>query len=336
MARDLASDEAVRVLCRLGSALLASAEDFWGRSAEIGFRYLRSTLGFVAQRPLADDLPGHMLRETRHYLTEMAMVPGLALERLGTELGVGGDAARDAPATYRVEGRSLMLPVRVRDAAQGMALYPVSARAAQGVLDERGVPFRVVDLGRDRTPLAIFALRNREGDLGSPDELGAAFFVAPEADPSAVGMYIVDFPGSERFSCAAGREIWGYAKRESTLDFAWTETEAACSVGSVGDGGPAFTIAFPRGGSGASSAIPFTTYTLRDGRPHRTVFIRSGRGERIRADGDGVRLELGETTASAQDPLGRMLRVLGVPEARPLLHAWTEHVAIEFGPAVPL
>ena len=116
-----------------------------------------------------------------------------------------------------------MLPVRIRDASQGLAVYRVGRKAVQAVLDEECSAFRAVDLGSDDTALEVFVVDYREGDLGSHRELGVNFFVTLKSQPyQAPGMYIKELPVDRRFTFTA-RKIWGYPKTLADLEFeTWT------------------------------------------------------------------------------------------------------------------
>lgn len=325
------------VWTRLGMAMVDSTLDFWGRSLEIGGRYVAKTLedASVAGRgtPASADFVGAFLKEARHYATEMALVPWLALERFGDGLRSADQLGTPGKTVYPdIDGHRVVLPVRVLDAAQGMALYAVSIDAVQAFLTETGAPFRPVTLGRGRTGLSIFGVHHREGDLGSYDEIGVALHVAPREDPLAVGLYIVDFPVNARFPRLAGRDIWGYAKSEAIVELTLEATQATWRLGRPGAHQPLLIITFPRGGHGASTAVPLPTYTLSGaGDIIRTVITRTGRGERIRAHGRGVRLELSHPVAGADDAIWKLLHRLDVADSPPMIHAWTEHMSAEFG-----
>jgi hypothetical protein len=343
MASTRARSAPAAVWTRLGMAMVDSALDFWGRSLEIGARYVGNSLADASiaggGTPASADFAGAFLKELRHYAAEMALVPWLALERFGDGLRSGDALGEPGMAVHVVDGHRVVLPVRVLDAAQGMALYAVSIEAVQAILTDTGAPFRPVDLGRGRTALSIFGVHHREGDLGSYDEVGVAFHVAPREDPLAVGLYIIDFPVNAPFPLLAGKAIWGYAKSEATVDVALETTRAAWRLTRPGARQPVLTVSFPRGGHGASTAIPFPTYTLPGVASTdvvRAVVTRTGRGERIRAHGRGVRLELGDPAANASDPLWKILDRLGVADSQPMVHAWTEHMSAEFGLPVTL
>jgi Acetoacetate decarboxylase (ADC) len=327
---------------QLGLASIDSGMDCWSRAWEIVSRYFKqagvNALGAGAGSPyVSGDILQSFIREYRNSVMEMAVVPWLVAERFGAELGeVDHAASRLCERTWSIQNKPVMLPVRIRDASQGVAIYAVSASLVQKTLDEKHEPFRALELGRGRTPLVIFIMHYREGDLGTHNELGIAFLVTPKHDPSAMpGVYLRAAPVNEAFTYHAGREIWGYRKsvmKGLTLEH---DGNRACCILREG-GHELLTITLPRGGSGSSTAIPIHTYTLIDHIPHRTIFMRSGRGEYIQAGGRHVELTLGaeKDLGSDDDDLGqtiRLLRSLGLPQRSPILHAWTENMSGEFG-----
>jgi hypothetical protein len=327
---------------QLGLASINAGMDCWSRAWEIVSSHLKqanvNTLGAGAGSPyVSSDIFQSFTRAYRNYVMEMAVVPWLAAERFGAELGEADYAAsRSREGAWFIQNKPVMLPVRIRDASQGVVIYSVSASLIQKTLDEKYEPFRALELGRGQTPLVIFIMHYREGDLGTHDELGIAFLVTPKHDPSAMpGVYLRAAPVNEAFTYHAGREIWGYRKTVMKgLTFEYAGKSACCILRAGGH--ELLTITLPRSGSSSSTAIPIHTYTLIDHIPHRTIFMRSGRGEYIQAGGRQVELTLGaeKYLDSDDDDLGHtlgLLRTLGLPQRSPLLHAWTEHMSGEFG-----
>ena len=136
---------------------------------------------------------------------------------------------------------------------------------------------------------------------------------------------MLDEPVTGHFACRAGVEIWGDPKTEERLDFDDSGAALACTLVRAGSGVRVLTIALPRGGTGASANVPLTLYTRLGDRLHASRLQRSGRGERVRADGAGVSLTLHDDA----DPLSFALQSLGLPETAPILHAWTERMSAQ-------
>jgi hypothetical protein len=319
-----------RQLAGIGSAAMLSAAELWSRWLEIGARHARAV-----DEPPSDPPPSTVptvWTAARHLWTELAMAPWLCLERFGEELE---RRASPAARVYTIQGRPLILPVRVHDAAQGLAVYLVSTARANAILAARRVPAHAVVVGGGMAAVAVFGVRYRVSDLGAFEEMGVAVVAAPDVDPWAIGLYILAHPVTGSFSREAGNVVWGYPKTVETIDCAWGPRDVTWTLRGSPGGPPVVTVTFPRGGRGASVAVPLPTYTLLDGTLHRTVFTRTGRGERIRAGGEGIALSLGAPTPERADGGWAILDGLGAG-ARPILSSWTEHLSGAFGPPTPI
>jgi hypothetical protein len=315
---------------------------------------MSNTVAGQGTTPPAGDMVSTIVNTYKHYAAELAIVPWLAAVRFEAELASGASrgaghrpgktlAREEKPGTFARGGKSVTLPVSVRDAKHGLAIYAVPTAAGQRSVDEDGKHFKVVELGRGQTPLAIFIIDQRDGDLGTYGEFGIAFFVTPRDEPWAMpGWYIKTSPVNDPFSRDAGNHLWSYRKTtEYDLAFTYEDDQhVRCTLSR----GPyrVLTISLPRGGSGSSTAIPWYTYTvgngtrLPEGMPHRTIFTHTGRGERVRAGGAGVKLEPGSATENAHDRLWKLVYDLGLTEnSHPFLHSWTEHLSGEFGSPSP-
>jgi hypothetical protein len=288
----------------------------------------------------------------------MALVPFLSAARFSKE--VDADEERSAARTvYRVDetagtvtgprGKELRLPARVVDASQGTAVYMVERQRAQSILDDHspsGVsPFIAVDTGRNRTPFVVFAVEYRKSDLGDDYlEFGTGFTVVPRHNPRAVpGLYVRNLLVNNRFSWATGG-IWGYPKSLGRLDVNKTDSRFRVRVlrEPESEGGALVTAWFPRGGSGSTTQIPLSSYTLKAPQnapddpatvPHETVFLRTGRGERIRQGGEGVEVRLSSTRDDRADDVWSVLDALEIKDKPPVAHSWTERMSGEFFPS---
>jgi hypothetical protein len=325
-------------LTRLGRALVASGTTFWTRSLEIGLRHARllpdPAAGTGKRVPLPDGGGRALVDAYRHYASEMALVPWLALDQLGAELAGGGEPRAPHPAV--VAGKTVPIPTRVRRAMQGLAVYAVPAPAALRLLQARRIPFAPVPLGFARAAVAVTGARYASSDLGAHDEIGVALLVTPRSRPWAPGLHFLELPVNGHLSCEAGKAIWGYPKTEETLEMTSDRSRVAWTLRAERGGARVLTLGFPRGGGGSSTSIPLRTYTLFEGKAHRTVFTRTGRGERILAGTGPVTLSLGAPGTRRRHRVVETLRQLGLPGAPLILHAWTEAMSGEFGPPLLL
>ena len=227
---------------------------------------------------------------------------------------------------YEIQGRVVELPAVVRDASSGSVMYMVDRAAAQKLIPDA---FEAVEAAPGQTQLTLVIVDYRDNDLGDYDEVGIVFFVKPTGRPEAeLGSYIYKLPVNQSFTCEAGCRIWGFPKSVEEIDFAYADDSATCRL--TMDGQHVLTLTVPRGGDGETPDEQAVGYTLIEGVPHSNVFTRGGRGEQTVPGGEGVVLELGD------HPIAGELRSLGLPNAAPLLSAWSEHMTGSFGASTKL
>jgi len=234
--------------------------------------------------------------------------------------------------SFEIQGRTVTLPVVVRDASNASATFLVSSAAARAWIPDGA--FEVAELWPGRALLSIAAIDYRDNDLGDYDEVSLALFVRPRgakrgwpvlgtvADfvQGRLGTYIHRLPVNQSFTCEAGKTIWGFPKtvEEIALEDRGGRFHCRLSV----DGVHALSISFPRGGSGSMPERELISYTYLHGVPHRTRAQMGGEGFAMRFG--GAELVLGS------HPLANDLRLLGLPR-RALFTTWTEHMHASFG-----
>jgi hypothetical protein len=185
-----------------------------------------------------------------------------------------------------------------------------------------------VETAPGRCHLVIAVIDYRENDLGDYREVGISLFVTPRGDDAAeAGTYIVHLPVDQEFTCAAGKAIWGFPKTVQDIDFERGDGRLTTTLRM--DGALALRLTIPATGDDEMPSLPMTSYTVIDGVPHAVPFAQGGAGSAVRADGEGVELELGD------HPVGRELAALGLP-APAVLTTWTEHMRGTFEAPRPL
>ena len=146
-----------------------------------------------------------------------------------TSVDATPDAAPDQ-GPWQVLGRTIGLPVEVRRAAQWGVQYLVPAAAAQRIVDPTGLEVTGPLPGRALMALAV--CRYDDTDLDAYHEVAVSFVVRPHDAPpgrsaldrvrefasGSIGAYIHRLPVDQEFTCAAGRDIWGYPKWMTTID----------------------------------------------------------------------------------------------------------------------
>lgn len=226
--------------------------------------------------------------------------------------------------TYEIASQTVALPVLVRDASAGTAMFDVDRDAAQALVP--GEAFTVVESAPGRAQLNLATIDYRDNDLGDYLEVGITLFVEPVGGGEA-GTFITHLPVDQQFTCEAGRGIWGFPKSVEEITTAYTDDSVTTTLEM--DSQLVFRLALPRGGSDEMPDMAMTTYTYIDGAPHATAFSQGGRGSQVAVGGDGIELELGT------HPIAAALRSLGLPVAA-VLSTWTEHMHGSFGVPTPL
>lgn len=197
-----------------------------------------------------------------------------------------------------VEGREIALPVVVRDATVVTASFVVPAAGIRRLLDPR---LEVAAL-LGRTLCIVTCVEYRDNDLGRYDEVGVAFLVrCPHVSPR-VGAYIHRLPVTTAFSCAAGREVWGFPK--IVADIRRSDARGRRTTTLIVDGAHALTLAVRVSGRRRVPERPLDAFAVRDGVLWRTPFASS-------AEGLGVRIG-GASLALGAHPIADELRALGL------------------------
>ena len=224
----------------------------------------------------------------------------------------------------RVLDRDVELPVEVRDASAATVIWEVDAAALTALLPTDQV--EVIESAPDRAQFALALVDYRDNDLGSYLEVGFIAFVRPRQGGKD-GTFILRLPVDGEFTCAAGRQVWGFPKTVEDIGFDVADDHAVVTLSSGGE--LVLRVRVPRGGDEPMPAMPMASYTVKDGRLHATRFTQGGEQTGITFGDEGVELELGS------HPWAKELETLGLP-APAVLATWNEHMRATFDEAVPV
>jgi hypothetical protein len=234
------------------------------------------------------------------------------------------DRGRDVTTEYTIQGRTVAIPVEVRDARSWFATFAVPFDAARSLIDYSGlVPASPVP-GRALVSLAF--VDYTDGDLDPYHEVAVAVLVGePGAGPSRkpAGAFIHQLPVDQSFTCEAGREMWGFPKFIADIDI-WPGDRGAASVTLTHDGAHVLRLSVGAGVSLPSRGAALDAFSHRDGVLRRTRWSLAGEGSRMRPG--GARVELGD------HPIAQELRGLGFPH-RALMSGSLTNVRMEFAAA---
>jgi hypothetical protein len=232
-------------------------------------------------------------------------------------------ATRGEATSYEVLGRTVGLPVEVRAAAQWTVQYLVPLTAAQRLVDPTGLEATGPLPGRALVALAV--CRYDDTDLDSYHEVALSVVVRPHDAPrrasmahrlrefgqGAIGAYIHRLPVDQEFTCAAGRDVWGFPKWITTIDIdeprsSDPQSGSSTTVRLVDDGTHILTLAMSSNGPVRLPAHAAPSYSFRDGVLRRTEWTTTS---------EGVSGRLGGTTMALGDhPMADELRSLGLPK----------------------
>jgi Acetoacetate decarboxylase (ADC) len=243
----------------------------------------------------------------------------------------------DAP-TWTVLGRRIGVPVEVRVARQWSVQYLVPATAAQRLIAASGLEVTGPVPGRALMALAV--CRYDDTDLDPYHEVAMSFVVrrhdAPPRRPAFrrveeffrgdLGAYIHRLPVDQAFSCAAGRDIWGFPKWVTAIDIdepATGDRHSGVTVRLLDADRHVLSLTVFGGGPLALPAAAPPTYSF-DGRVlRRTPWTTATSG--VSGRPGGARLVLGE------HPMADELRSLGLPK-RALFSSSARQMSASFGP----
>lgn len=225
--------------------------------------------------------------------------------------------------TARFSIGELELPVRYTDGSALACIYRVDVAAARAVLPSDCFEPLVVG---GKALVQLMALEYRETSVGPHNELGVLVLVHRHGSvPSAVrallspasvenaGWFIVNLPVTTGFTCASGRELWGFPNYVTRIDTEFDRDAVQVILGDelVLEHRARFGVTMP--------APPYVFFSQREGRLIRTVVpvehkLRMGgsRSVRVRVTGDG--------------PTAETVRRLGLEARRPMMVARTDHL----------
>lgn len=242
---------------------------------------------------------------------------------------VEADPATDGEG-YVIDGQVVTMPVEVRSARQASATFLVDHAAATRVIADSGLTPRKLPRGKALASIAL--IDYVDNDLGDYDELALAFAVddpsdAPPEAADALSTLIWRLPVNQEFTCAAGRQIWGFPKWVADLDVTFLPGGVQCVMRD--DAGEILRVELKRGLLPMPRRdMEMMAYSCDDELVvRRTPWTTSGVG-RLTVRPGGATIELGYG-----HPIADELRALGLPK-RALMTIFDDHMTATFGEPV--
>ncbi|CAB4790362.1 unannotated protein [freshwater metagenome] len=229
-------------------------------------------------------------------------------------------------ATYEVLGSQVSTPVEIRDARSWFSTFAVPLESARDLISYSGLEPSPM-MGK-RALVSLGFVRYVDGDLGPYHEVVVAVIVsapgnaAEKKKSGETGAFIHQLPVNQPFTCAAGRDIWGFPKFVTDIEI---DEGVHRDTGTLKiDGELALRISIAHGVPTRLPDTSLAAYSCGDGVLRRTEWRLDGEGSRGRPG--GVKIELGNNAFADE------LRVLGFPR-RALMSGSMRRVRMTFGDA---
>lgn len=216
------------------------------------------------------------------------------------------------------------LPILYYDCSHFIALFWVEHSVAQSCAGRDGLEAVRFRNGKALAIVAFFEYRHAA--IAAYNEVGVAVVAVPPGtalprarllsllrhpERNRVGFNILDLPVTTPAACAAGRELWGYPKFVTPIEFSLAGHEFRGAVQDPDAPGDLVTLAGRTGVGVPAPLLDLVLYSRHQGRTLRTAVITRG-GGRCCLPGS-IRLRV---TGSTHRMAGN-LRALGLDGARP-------------------
>jgi len=237
----------------------------------------------------------------------------------------------DEKTRHQTSAGPLELPIVYEDASNAIALFDGDLAACRKVLEGTGLEPAIVRGGRAQVAMSFYEYRRTS--IGPYNEVATAIFAKRPGDRGGlyglaeflrdprrrgVGAWVVDLPVTTETANVAGRELWGYPKFVTGIDFALAGRSVKGAVHDPAGGPPLCTLAGTMGPSMPIPALSLLTYTQLRGTLLRTpVDVRAPTRVHLRGD---VRLHVGPS----RHRMAENLRALGLDGAAPAAIVATE------------
>ncbi len=241
---------------------------------------------------------------------------------------------------------SMNLPAKYFDASGLLAFFMVDYDKAVSVVTSDKV--KVAKLIGNKALVSLACYDYRELTDGVPyHEVGTAVLVYPanqEApshplvdmtlppDRRNTGIWICDLPVGTKEACQAGKELWGYPKFVTTIDFSLGNKQFNCSVKNPTD--DTISLVTLSGNIGTAVTAPWgdlVLYSELDSKLVRaTADTRTLDGAKVATKGD-LTLKVDPTNSH---PMAERLNKLGLDGAQPMSVTFTESLQLRLNEGV--
>lgn len=223
------------------------------------------------------------------------------------------------------------LPILYFDVSNSIAFFLADKKAVLDLL--HGTPFKPVLTFGKKALVGISFYQYRATSIGPYNEVGIAIPVVPRNGTKPfsslldlysniktrrTGFYVLDLPVTTAAANAAGRELWGFPKFVTQIDYFQAGRHMHMRVADPEGQGDILSFSGCSNASMKLAPLSVITYSQLNGQPLRTPV--NVRGDVHTSLGGKLRLQVGTST----HPMAQHLRQLGLHNAKPLLVQFTD------------
>ena len=236
------------------------------------------------------------------------------------------------------------LPIFYYDDSVMMTLFRVDYDKVQSLVADTGL--QAVRTTGNKALVGLAFYEYRETSIGVYNEVGLAIAVVPDGTPlpklpmlsmlqhldkASLGYYIVDLPVTTAAACAGGRELWGYPKFVTTIDFSLQGNRFDGAVTDPDTGNNLVRLSGDTGLGVPGPLLDLVTYSRHEGQLLRTLINTRG-GAKVCLPGS-----MQVQVSDSNHPMAQRLMALGLNNAKPFLlfHSHTLQLRLNAGAALP-
>lgn len=216
------------------------------------------------------------------------------------------------------------LPILYYDNSNFLGMWEVDYAKAEALLE--GQPVKPVRFPGNKAVVAIAFYEYRETAVASYNETGIALVTVPEnvnmpahpwlslyqsMDSRTEGLTVIDLPVTTKLACAAGRDIWGFPKFVTPIDFTLTPKQFKGTVHAPDGQDTILTLSGNPGPGMPGPQLDLVLYSWHNKELLRTQVITRGGGKACLPG--SVRARVG----NSQHPMAERLRSLGIDNLKP-------------------
>jgi hypothetical protein len=226
--------------------------------------------------------------------------------------------------SFNTSAGTIDLPILYFDCSNFQLLYEVPYQAAAALLADQ--PVTAARLAGNKALAAVAVYEYRDTAVGSYNEVGVAIATLPEGtaqpaspwlalyqplDKRMLGMTIIDLPVTTAAANAAGREVWGYPKFVTPIQFGLTGRQLRCQVEDPDGKHTIMTVDGTAGLGIPGPQLDLVLYSTHHDKLLRTTVVTRGGGQ-MRLPGS-LQLRVGDS----KHPMASRLQQLGLDRIKP-------------------